>query len=441
MKEKNLFFLTGLLVAILVVILITGCNNTGTAVTMEAETTKALKTTTAETKEAEEDLSAVTGTLKISSFRPEETNFNNKVTEIFNEKYPNVEVVFDYPPHDQYLELMQSAFVAGEGAPDIFLAWAHSTSLPLYESGAMLDLTGWELTEIVPEAAKAQMNAVFGGIEAGIPLAQHSSMVFYNLDLFKENNLEVPKSYDELLEVSKAFLKKGISPIQNASKDLWSMSHIYGVFEAKYRANPTDNWYECLDTEFKPANEQMKYVWDEGYLDNASMGFGWQQVLDNFAAGRFPIFPGYTYNYDGFMAAQPQFELGIEAFPNNDAGDLPRSCVFYDNMWSINRDSENIDLAKEWITLCLDNYQLLIQQTKWLPIYPTSAIEEIDPNLKLMSDTLESSEKLVFADILHNFSPKLVGDYQSNLQKYLMGDIDLDTLASMMADVYSSETK
>lgn len=438
MKGKKLFFLTGLAV-LLLAMMITGCN-AGPANTA-AETTKAVETTEAvtTTQEAKEDLSSITATLKISSFRPEETEFNNQITEIFNEKYPNVKVMFDYPPHDQYLELMQSAFVSGEGAPDLFLAWAHSTSLPLYESGKMLDLSDWELTKVVPEAAKIQMAGVFGGTEPGIPLAQHASMVFYNLDFFKENSLEVPKNYEELLAVSEAFLEKGINPIQNASKDLWPMSHIYGVFEAKYRENPADNWYDSMDKEFKPANEQMKLAWDKGYIDNASMGFGWQQVLDNFAAGRFPIFPGYTYNYDGFMAAEPQFELGIGPFPNNDAGASPKTCVFYDNMWSINKDSENIDLAKEWITICLDNYELLIKQTKWLPIYPTTAIEEIDPNLKLMSDSLESSEKVVFADILHNYSPKLVSDYQSNLQKYLIGDVDIDKFALTMEDVYSTE--
>ena len=60
----------------------------------------------------------------------------------------------------------------------------------------------------------------------------NSAVIFYNTQLFKENGLEPPKTWDQLLQVSKEFQSKDIVPIAQSGKASYLLSLTHSVIGA-----------------------------------------------------------------------------------------------------------------------------------------------------------------------------------------------------------------
>ncbi|CDN43813.1 Extracellular solute-binding protein family 1 [Paenibacillus sp. P22] len=144
--------------------------------------------------------------------------------EEFAASHPDVELDAQAIPPDGYRQRLSTVAAADE-MPDVFLSYSGSHIKGFQESGLVQPIN--ELLDSKQEWKDNFLPGAFDGstIDGSTylaPLAMSAtSFLYYNADLFKQNNVAVPKTWDELMAAVAAFNKAGITPIALGNKAPW----------------------------------------------------------------------------------------------------------------------------------------------------------------------------------------------------------------------------
>src|SRR5690606_12651096 len=132
------------------------------------------------------------------------------------EANPNCEVeVVSYGDMSNYKTKFATMMAAGAKDADIFQTWGGGQLAMYADKGLVLGLTpsmnqgGW-IDRFSPAALTfvSSNNKVWG-----VPVELANVMVYYNKDIFAKYNLAVPKTYAELLQISKVLNDNKVIPI------------------------------------------------------------------------------------------------------------------------------------------------------------------------------------------------------------------------------------
>lgn len=163
--------------------------------------------------------------LTMGSWRTEDIKQMNDILDKFHEEHPNVIVRFDPTPAPEY-DAALAAQLEGESAPDLFYLRSFSQSRKLFDHGylePLTDLAG--LRENFEPAMLAPWMKEDGTVY-GLPFIATSHGVYYNQDLFKKLNAEVPQTWEDFLALCAKIKQAGFIPLANASGDTWTINEI-----------------------------------------------------------------------------------------------------------------------------------------------------------------------------------------------------------------------
>ena len=88
-----------------------------------------------------------------------------------------------------------------------------------------LDITNEGLLNNFYDSAKVELIAFGNGKAFAIPTNAWSMGIFVNADMFKQNGIDIPENYDEIIAAANKFKEKGISPFVQGMKDSWCVNH------------------------------------------------------------------------------------------------------------------------------------------------------------------------------------------------------------------------
>ncbi len=148
--------------------------------------------------------------------------------ERFKKDNPNVSVEVVAAENDPYKTKLKVAMGSGE-APDLFHSWGGGWLEAFVKEGMVLDITdqlnkdNWR-NNYFPAALSMTK---FGGKDYGIAYDLGVVPVYYNKELFKKYNVEVPKTYSEFLKAVKTFKDNNIIPISIANQTKWPGALIF----------------------------------------------------------------------------------------------------------------------------------------------------------------------------------------------------------------------
>ena len=124
-----------------------------------------------------------------------------------------------------------NALVDADQTPDVFIVSPGPNLTDYVAPGVVapsdeyLEADGWKDT-FSSDAVFAQQT--YDGKIYAIPLNIAAACVFYNKEMFKEAGVEVPKTYDELLDVCQKLKDAGYTPITISAGTAWCMSMLAG---------------------------------------------------------------------------------------------------------------------------------------------------------------------------------------------------------------------
>ncbi|NJE11985.1 ABC transporter substrate-binding protein [Thermococcus sp. LS2] len=149
-----------------------------------------------------------------------------KAVEEFNKAHKDIQI--KYVQQSKLRDAVLSELAAGSPNFDIAILPWPALIKELGQKGQLEDLT-----PIVNKYSGQIMQNLLdpvnlNGVYYGIPIkAWAKPGIWYNVHVFKDNNLEPPKTLDELKQVCDVLKSKGIQPLASGAADKWPLSDVF----------------------------------------------------------------------------------------------------------------------------------------------------------------------------------------------------------------------
>ena len=203
-----------------------------------------------------------------------------------------MEAVADEPYKDKIRVLMGSNQV-----PDIFFSWSGEFGKKFARNGRAYDITDYVYGD---EWQKSFAEAALGPFKEkgklyGIPINIDAKFMLYNKKIFADNGVEVPKTYQEFLDVCAKLKEAGVVPIAFGNQYPWAASHYLGELNAKLIPNEVRLADYALESDpdklythpgYVQALNEFKKLNDKGYFNRGSNALTHGIARGSFLAGR-----------------------------------------------------------------------------------------------------------------------------------------------------------
>ncbi|NYV65768.1 sugar ABC transporter substrate-binding protein [Bacillus obstructivus] len=330
--------------------------------------------------------------LTIYSWRPEDKAAYEKFIDEFEKENRGVEVKFKPFKSTEYGTILTNALSSGKG-PDIIQLRPYQGATTIADSGYLLPLDNVKgLTDIPKEyleAAKGSDGKVYG-----VPLTLNSAVIFYNTQLFKENGLEPPKTWDQLLQVSKEFQSKDIVPIAQSGKASYLLSLTHSVIGATtYDGNQFVEEFltgevNLHDPRFVESIKRMKEL--EPFFPKDFVAIEDKDAQALFYTGKAAMYINGDYRLESFEQNNPDLPIDIlPSVANTEGGDTP-SVTWVDGSYGVVKASKHQKEALKFMEFLASKKfgQMFSDELNRM-----SAIPGVTPKHPLVKKLTEMSEK------------------------------------------------
>ncbi|AJY44928.1 ABC transporter substrate-binding protein [Martelella endophytica] len=320
----------------------------------------------------------------LQAFNQQADALIGQMAEEFGEE-KGIDVNYVIVPANVLTQRLASAF-EGQSSPDAFMQLGQNTQY--YAAAGMT-----QPMDDVLESMRAHEGgiyesmvpqAIYDGEAHSVPIEIDLVPMFARKDLIEEAGMEMPTTWQELREVSKAIVEKNpqytglglpLSNANDAESDLriliWSFG---GAMFADDNTTVTWNSPETI-----AAYQYIKDMFDEGTIPRSVLT--WDDGGNNTAyqTGRAAFIMNPPSVYSWMVENDPELleDTAIISIPAGVEGQESGSTMLGSFSWMISSQSEQADLAKEWIEFFFEpeHYQELIEVTggRWFPIFPGMA--------------------------------------------------------------------
>ncbi|WP_105619457.1 ABC transporter substrate-binding protein [Vallitalea okinawensis] len=393
-------------------------------------------------KEGTQDDDQKDVTLNVMHWRVEDAEVFDRLNEQFNQEYPNVKIEMDPVPTKNYANAVTVRLASGEA--DIVgvdpLGQLINKIPAILKGNALYDLTGQEFLDNYNPSIWGD-NAVYEGKVLAVPTSLNTVVVFYNKDLFKELNLEIPKTYAEFIEACEVIKAEGIDPIGFGGKDGWPVNvDMIGVEGAIVRSENPDFYKQLATGETKFTDPLFVEVLSKlkeisKYFEEDSMGVAYDDVPVLFSQKKVAMILDGSWSAANIQMLGTDFEVGVFLFPGSDNVDPANYVpVKYGLCWAISNESENKEAALKYLEFLSrpDVYADYITSVNQMPTQ--DGITFTDPLLTEVAGLLGNN--IEFVDQV--YPPGSNIDPWQSLQAMIIGAKTPEEVAKEMQDKVDS---
>lgn len=308
MRNKKLYA-AGLALTIAATTVLGGCSSSSNKDTANNTTTTAAaaagESAEGEIKKPEKITIMVNGTVT--------TKVNNRdAFEKRWEELTGIDLEFIQPDHDAYYDVMGQTFASGaENWPDAII-FGGSYYTGYAEEGALWDMTeAWENSELKASGRVTGEDVIenmkLDGKLYGFPVARGNGCITYVKKAWLDNcGLEVPTTYDEYLNMLKAFTEGdpdgngvngdtyGVSSAGIIGPEEPYINYLPEFYQDAYPsfAKGDDGvWYDGFTKDnFKDALTRLREAYAAGYMDKESLTNGTNDCRNKFYEDKFGVF-------------------------------------------------------------------------------------------------------------------------------------------------------
>lgn len=258
--------------------------------------------------------------------KPEAIPYFRELIKEYNAGQDDVEVVLDSSSN------LQAGFLRGN-PPDLGLLNYNMEMARFMERGALSDLSDMpEADRILPEVQElVGQYANYPGRTSVLPYSVMAASVIYNTEMFAEQGLEVPETYDELIAVCDQLVAAGITPFYGTFKDPWTVAQGWFDYTVGGEVDVADFYAEMNDigTEVGPDSpvsfqktfadpvDRMKQLIDNyANADAASKGYGDGNLA--FANGEAAMYLQGPWALGEIAKTAPDLAVGTFPLPMTD---------------------------------------------------------------------------------------------------------------------------
>lgn len=318
--KKRLFamLLTGSLAASSLL----GCSgNPAPSTTAAADTTTAGSQAKEESSQEKTDTTAASGektVIELFHQKPENVELYNQLTAKFMEENPDIQV--NVTLAETTTTTIISRIAAGN-IPELVSVFPWNASYQdMMREGIFMDLTDEEFMKRVNPSVLERCEV--DGKYYSLPLTMNAYGLYYNVDLFKELGLEVPKTEEELWTVCEALKAKGIQAFSFPDKKAVRINQMFDRMLVG-----------CIDHDFYSKCDQLvegtyKITEDENirkfaetilklreYGNPDSLGYDDEPAYEEFTSGKAAMYIDGSWAVPTFETMNPDLNFDCTAIP------------------------------------------------------------------------------------------------------------------------------
>lgn len=384
------------------------------AVSLFAGCSKSQSTSTGEASKAKEEKI----NLELFSNKQESKTTLEKFAREFESKYPNIHITVNVPPD---AETVLKTRLTKNDMPDIFSIGGNATYGELARAGVFKDLTNEAVVNQVQTAYIEMIGKLVGKDEKrifGVPYATNANGVLYNVDKFKELNLQVPKTWDEFIQTAEKIKAAGQVPFYLTLKDAWTSLISWNALAANI---PEDNFTDLRkENKVKFKGSAYEEVADKiltltKYGHNDNFGVGYNDGNAAFAQGKSVMYLQGNWAIADIVKTNPNIKIGMFAFPATNNENKNRLVSGVDVLLAVSATSKYQAEAMKFVEFMAEkeNAQKYIDEQHAL-----SALKDVYTKDEVMKDILVNFEKGRITSFPDHYYP--AGMQAANLiQEYL----------------------
>lgn len=311
--KKKLLAVT--LSAAMTAALLAGCGlaSTGSPADTDAEDVSAGAGAegTSDTKDADGKIH-----LEYFNVKSEVTGIYDTLIEKFEEENPDIEIEQVNVPDPT--TVLQTRMSTGD-MPDILSHWATDPVFKeMVNNDMLVDLTDQDfMKNVKPDMLDG---VEYDGKAYCLPISTNAAGIFYNKDIFDQNGLEVPTTYEELIADCQKLKDAGIVPFAFFNQDshsgqtveLLQVSDIpdfEDAFAKIYDGSAKVSDYEGFRTAAEKIVELNQYAQDDPF------GTTYEQAISDFANGETAMIIGGIWMIPTINEDNPDLNYSTCAFP------------------------------------------------------------------------------------------------------------------------------
>lgn len=298
-------------------------------------------------------------TIRFTFSKREAIPFMTELVAEYNASQDDVRVEID----TSGVDVVSASFVRGN-PPDIMLANYNYEVARFVQRCALTDLSDTEAAAGIREDLQPLMDQYgsCAGRTSALPYSVMAASVIYNKQIFAEQGLEVPQTWDELVAVSDRLREAGIDPFYATFKDDWTVGQgwydyavggsldVLAFFDA-LAAEGTDVGPDSevsFEKDFAEPMDRMMVLADE-YTneDAASRAYGDGNLA--FAKGEAAMYLQGPWAFSEIAKTDPDLDLGTFPLPMTDDPDDLAVRVNMDLAVMIPEESRHQEAARDFL--------------------------------------------------------------------------------------------
>lgn len=349
-----------------------------------------------------------------------------------------VKVNLEMPSSDQYESVLQARLTGGD-APDVYTL--HSNNIAVYDkAGNLTDLSSEPLAGKIYENVKGTVS--IDGKLMGVPLESQAWGVLYNKDIFEENDLEVPKTLDDLKNICAVLNENEITPFMLAYQEQWVPQLMTALTLGGKVSGEVPDW---VDRMYKDEGSYQEVVDIFGPIDlimangnNRAMEMGSQAGAAEFAMGKTAMFVQGTWASGTIMETNPDMRLGVFALPVNNNEACTSVNLSTSTTLAVHPDTKEMDLALMFANYVLDDEDsaALFQACSFNPL---ATVHDYQPASWVADASSFVAAGKAYKDLV---LPSAVTEEQGKLlQEYYVKTVTQEEFVERMDEVFASSNK
>lgn len=360
------------------------------------------------------------GTTEIMFFsnKIEAVGTYNKLVEKFEAENPNIKVTISAPP--DATTVLKTKLVKGD-VPDIISMSADRSYADFVDANILEDLDGLvdidKINPVYNEMMKDLEIEERQGIY-GVPYALNASGVIYNKDIFRELNLEIPKTWDEFLSVAQKVKDEQIIPFYMTYKEAWTTLPAWNTISSTLVSSEIFDKVNKREVTFSEiydeTTDKILELLEFGHSDNFGVGYNDGNIA--FAKGESAMYLQGSYAIPSILTVNENLNLGMFALPATNNVENNKLVSGVDVYFSIPKDAKNKEESIKFINFLLEeeNSQLYIEEQ--CAFSAVKGVEQNDIMFEAFKPYFEENKVVDFQD--HFYPAELpAGDM---IQTYLI---------------------
>lgn len=349
----------------------------------------------------------------------------------FNEQNPDIHVSMEQVPEAK--TVLQTRATQNE-LPDIFGCTTDTLYETMFDEGMIMDLTGQDFLNNVQESSLELSE--HDGKNWRLPYSLSAYGLYVRTDIFEEQGLELPTTWDELMDCCQKLQDAGISPFGLPDKTM-----VYQRMERMMSmlADNDDEFKQIAAGELAPEDSKVLSGYANASLQIAdftnpdSNGAEYEESYQMFLKGECAMTINGQWSLATLLGYDPDLKVAMIPLPNP-LGEETKVIVSIDTGFAVSANTEHPDECLKFLDY--------LSQTDVAQAYTDlegspNVINGVSYNVKELEKINEAMTNGQIAVSLNAIWPagmrKELGDVATNL----ILDRDLDTFYEDAADVIS----